>query len=94
MHRICLDTPCNLKMLQWLLLLNAVKSTSAVNGYEAILAFERADPSFDLIFMDNTMPVMVSKVLTIHLALHCIALKQDYHEWSGVKWSVSRCLYY
>lgn len=53
------DTPCNLKMLQWLLLLNSVKSTPAVNGYEAIVAFERAAPRFDLIFMDNTMPIMV-----------------------------------
>lgn len=47
-------------MLQWLLALNGVKSSSAVNGYQAILDFERADPRFDLIFLDNTMPVMVS----------------------------------
>jgi CheY-like chemotaxis protein len=47
-------------MLQWLLLLNAVKSTSAVNGFEAIQEFEKAAPHFDLIFLDNTMPVMVT----------------------------------
>ena len=46
-------------MLQWLLKLNSVKSTAARNGQEAIFAFERAKPHFDLIFMDNTMPVMV-----------------------------------
>ena len=57
---LCVDTPCNLKMLQWLLLLSAVKSTPAVNGYEAIVAFERGTPRFDLIFMDNTMPIMVT----------------------------------
>jgi CheY-like chemotaxis protein len=57
------DTPCNLKMLQWLLMLNSIKSVPAVNGYEAILAYERADSKFDLIFLDNTMPIMVSAVL-------------------------------
>ena len=56
------DTPSNSKMLSMLLRKRGVENDVAENGREAIDAIIRtggASSSYDIIFMDFTMPVMV-----------------------------------
>jgi len=40
-----------------------ITSTMAANGLEGVKAVKAALQSFDLIFMDNSMPIMVSIVI-------------------------------
>ena len=60
-----LDVVSNRKMLQALLKKNGLKNADmAENGLEAVRA-ALADPkTYDIIFMDNLMPVMVTKCTT------------------------------
>ena len=51
------DAPSNRKMLQRLLKNNGVLSDHACDGQEAISIFEERK-DYDVIFMDNTMPVL------------------------------------
>jgi CheY-like chemotaxis protein len=51
-----------LKLLQYLLSKQGVKSDSAINGADAVEACAAKDFGYyDVIFMDYTMPVMVKR---------------------------------
>ena len=52
-------------MLQRLLSNAGIASDSAVNGKDAIQICSKGDKTYDLIFMDNTMPIMVRTVVNI-----------------------------
>ena len=53
------DTESNNKMLKFLLAKRCIQSVVAVNGVEAVACIEADPDRFELIFMDNTMPIMV-----------------------------------
>ena len=52
------DTPSNRKMLQRLLKNNGVFSDYACDGQEAVSIIAEGSKDYDVIFMDNTMPIM------------------------------------
>jgi CheY-like chemotaxis protein len=55
-----IDTPSNSKMLAMLLKSRGVDSKVVVNGQLAVDAVTANTQKYDMIFMDFTMPVMVS----------------------------------
>ena len=55
-----IDTPSNSKMLSMLLRGRGIICDTASNGLEAVDLVKEQGESYDLIFMDFTMPVMVS----------------------------------
>jgi CheY-like chemotaxis protein len=54
-----IDTPSNSKMLKMILKKNDIECDIAENGLLAFEAVKAKGDSYDLIFMDFTMPIMV-----------------------------------
>lgn len=70
-----IDTPSNSKMLSMLLRGRGILCDTASNGLEAVDLVKEQGEAYDLIFMDFTMPVMVStymqcSVLLLHLSCY------------------------
>jgi CheY-like chemotaxis protein len=60
------DAHSNRKMLMLLLGRNRVNTESAENGQQAIDKISGDTSKFQLVFMDNIMPIMVSPLMSIH----------------------------
>ena len=77
------DAESNSKMMKTLLSKIGISAATAENGQVAVDMIMEDKDKFDIVFMDNQMPVMVSAYIeSCHLNFRFVKLFYPLQEWS------------